>query len=69
MGGAGRAAGEVATIGLPAPRTGAWRIALDAGDAPFGGPAGTRLVDDGERLALPPLGAVVLVNDAPERQW
>jgi maltooligosyltrehalose trehalohydrolase len=53
---------EASTVALPAPRAGGWRIALDAGDPRFGGPAGAHLDPAGERLALPPLGAVVLVN-------
>ena len=41
---------------LPAPRRGAWRLLLDAGD--FGGPIGARLGD--EDVTLPGQGAVVL---------
>ena len=54
---------EVASVSLPAPRSGAWRIAIDAGDARYGGPVGAHLDPGRERLSLPPLGAVVLVNE------
>jgi maltooligosyltrehalose trehalohydrolase len=47
--------GQPARLALPAGR---WRVALDAGDARFGGAAGARL--DGNAIELPAWGAVVL---------
>jgi maltooligosyltrehalose trehalohydrolase len=47
--------GQPARLELPA---GTWRVALDAGDARFGGAAGARL--DGRMIELPPWGALVV---------
>jgi maltooligosyltrehalose trehalohydrolase len=56
------AAGPVAEVAAPAPRSGAWELALDAGHPLFGGPGGARTEPEGHALRLRlPLGAALVL--------